>query len=465
MNIGKIKAFKILKTSGAYWRGDATKEMLTRIYAISFPNKEELDHYLYLLEEAKKRDHRMLGLKLDLFSFKEEGVGMPFIHPSGMIIWNKLLSFWRELHQKENYLEIKTPIMLSQELWETSGHWSYYRSNMYTSIIDEKEVAIKPMNCPGGMLYYKSTRHSYREFPLRVGEIGHVHRHEMSGSINGLLRVRSFHQDDAHIFMAPHQIKDEIVNVLRLADTIYKTFGLSYNFELSTRPEKSKTIGSDEEWEMATEGLKSALDEWGAPYRVNEGDGAFYGPKIDLHVKDALGRSWQCGTIQLDMALPERFKLEYTDSDGKSKKPVMIHRALFGSIERFFAILIEHFTGRFPLWISPKQICIIPVADRHIDFSLQLAETIRNHNLLCDVDTSNESVSKKIRDAQILQYNYMLTIGDREFENKKISIRTRDNYQVDQITLDTFLKELTKEVETKSLDPVFSNQPIKCKTV
>lgn len=458
MNVGKIKAFKILKTSGAYWRADAANAMLTRIYAITFPRKEELDHYLYLLEEAKKRDHRLLGTKLDLFSFKEEGPGMPFIHPSGMIIWNKLLAFWRDLHTSENYVEIKTPVILSKELWEKSGHWSYYRSNMYTSVIDDKENAIKPMNCPGGMLYYKSHRHSYREFPLRVGEIGHVHRHEMSGSLSGLLRVRSFHQDDAHIFMTPQQIKEEIVNVLRLADTIYKTFGLNYYFELSTRPEKSKTIGSDAEWEIATEGLKAALDEWGAPYRVNEGDGAFYGPKIDLHVKDALGRSWQCGTIQLDMALPERFELEYTDADGKVKRPVMIHRALFGSIERFFAILIEHFTGRFPLWISPRQIAIIPVADRHVHFANELSNAIKARGLLCMVDTSNESVAKKIREAQVLQYNYMLTIGDREVETKKVSIRTRENYQIDEITLEHFLNEVSKEIESKSLHPVFFDE-------
>ncbi|MCF7851832.1 MAG: threonine--tRNA ligase [Simkaniaceae bacterium] len=455
MNLGKIKAFKLMKTSGAYWRGNSENEMLTRIYGISFPDKELLNHYLTLLEEAKKRDHRVLGNKLDLFSFKEDGPGMPFIHPSGMIIWNKLLEFWRELHQMQDYVEIKTPIMLSQELWERSGHWFHYRENMYTSEIDERSFAIKPMNCPGGMLYYKSHRHSYREFPLRVGEIGLVHRHELSGSINGLLRVRSFHQDDAHIFMTPKQIKDEIVNVIRLADTIYKTFGLDYRFELSTRPEKSKTIGSDEDWDIATNGLRDALIEWGSPFQVNEGDGAFYGPKIDLHVRDALGRSWQCGTIQLDMSLPERFDLEYTDSDGQAKRPIMIHRALYGSIERFFAILIEHFAGRFPLWLSPRQICFIPVADRHVTYAKHLASTLKSHGLICDVDDSNESVSKKIRNAQMLQFNYMLTIGDQEIESKAINIRTRENIQVGAMSLESFISQIKEELQTKSLVSLF----------
>ena len=454
-NLGKIKAFKLLKTSGAYWRGDAKNEMLTRIYGISFPNKEQLQNYMHILEEAKKRDHRVLANKLDLFSFKEEGPGMPFIHPAGMVIWNRLLQFWRDLHESAGYCEIKTPIMLSQELWEQSGHWAHYRENMYTSEVDEKNFAIKPMNCPGGMLYYKSSRHSYREFPLRVGEIGLVHRHEMSGSLNGLLRVRSFHQDDAHIFMTPDQIKDEIIEVLKIAKTIFDTFDLNIEYELSTRPEKEKTIGTDEEWEVATNGLKDALDAWGEPYRINEGDGAFYGPKIDIHVKDALGRSWQCGTIQLDMALPERFDLEYTDSNGELKRPIMIHRALYGSIERFFAILIEHFAGRFPLWVSPRQVRLIPVADRHVDFANQLCETIRAKGLICDVDASNESVSKKVRNAQLLQVNYMLTIGDKELENKSVNVRTRENFQAGEMSLDTFLKTVLEEVETKAIDPAY----------
>ena len=454
-NLGKIKAFKLMKTSGAYWRGDAENEMLTRIYGISFPDKQQLKDYLHLLEEAKKRDHRVLGNKLDLFSFKEQGPGMAFIHPTGMIMWNRLLEFWRNLHEANGYQEIKTPIMLSQELWEQSGHWDHYRENMYTSEVDEKNYAIKPMNCPGGMLYYKSHRHSYREFPLRVGEIGLVHRHEMSGSLNGLLRVRSFHQDDAHIFMTPAQIKDEILHVLNIAKTIYSTFGLNTQLELSTRPEKSKTIGTDEEWEVATNGLRDALEEWGEPYTINEGDGAFYGPKIDIHVKDALGRSWQCGTIQLDMALPERFDLEYTDSDGESKRPIMIHRALYGSIERFFAILIEHFAGRFPLWLNPRQVRFIPVADRHVAFAEQLCEIVRKNGFTCDVDASNESVGKKVRNAQIEQVNYMLTIGDKELENKSVNVRTRENYQAGEMRLEEFLKSVLEEVETHAIHPVF----------
>ena len=380
---------------------------------------------------------------------------MPFIHPAGMVIWNRLLDFWRSLHEAQDYLEIKTPVMLSQNLWEKSGHWAHYHENMYTSEIDDKVYAIKPMNCPGGMLYYKSHRHSYREFPLRVGEIGNVHRHEMSGSINGLLRVRTFHQDDAHIFMTPDQIKSEIINVLKISKTIYETFGLNYRFELSTRPEKSKTIGTDEEWETATNGLRDALEEWGEPYLINEGDGAFYGPKIDIHVQDALGRSWQCGTIQLDMSLPERFDLEYTDKDGQQKRPIMIHRALYGSIERFFAILIEHFTGRFPLWLSPRQMLIVPVADRHVDFANQIKETLREKGFVCDVDSSNESVSKKIRSGQVMQYNYMLTIGDQELEQKTINVRTRENYRAGEMKLEQFLSNVLEEVNAKALTPAY----------
>lgn len=462
-SLGKIKAFKLMKTSGAYWRGDAKNAMLTRIYGISFPSKEALQQYLHVLEEAQKRDHRLIANKLSLFSFNEHAPGMPFIHPAGMIIWNRLLDFWRDLHEKHSYIEIKTPVLLSQSLWEKSGHWDHYKENMYVSEIDEQVNAIKPMNCPGGMIYYQSHRHSYREFPLRVGEIGHVHRHEMSGSLNGLLRVRSFHQDDAHIFMTPDQIKHEILDVLNLAQTIYETFGLDYHFELSTRPEKSKTIGTDEEWEVATNGLKSALDEWGKPYMINEGDGAFYGPKIDLHIRDAIGRSWQCGTIQLDMSLPERFDLEYTDKDGQAKRPIMIHRALYGSIERFFAVLIEHFAGRFPLWINPRQICIIPVADRHIQFSNQIAETIREKGFICHIDKTHESVSKKIRQAQLLQYNYMLTIGDTEVEKKCINVRTRDNCVAGEMQLEKFLQLILDEQESKALASAIQSSQSKVK--
>lgn len=452
-NLGKIKAFKILKTSGAYWKADASKEMLTRIYAISFPDRKLLKDYLFVLEEAKKRDHKILGPKLDLFSLKEEGPGMPFIHPKGMIIWNHLIQFLRTLHDKAGYIEIKTPQLLSQSLWETSGHWAHYRENMYAFNIEERHFAIKPMNCPGCMLFFKSQSHSYRDLPLRVAEIGHVHRHEASGALSGLFRVRSFHQDDAHIFMRPSDIKQEIMNIIGLVDTIYSTFGLNYRLELSTRPENS--IGSDADWEVATAGLKDALDAWGQPYRINEGDGAFYGPKIDIHIKDTLGRSWQCGTVQLDMALPEKFQLEYMDSDGVLKRPVMLHRALFGSIERFFGILIEHFAGKFPLWISPRQVCILTVADRHNAYADAVCAEIKKAGFLCDVDDSAESMNKKVRNAQLLQYNYMLTVGDQEVEKQTVSLRTRDNALHGEIQLKELISALEKEKETKSLTSHF----------
>jgi threonyl-tRNA synthetase len=455
-NLGKIKAFKILKTSGAYWKGDSHREMLTRIYAISFPDRKFLKEYLFFLEEAKKRDHKMIGPKLDLFSLKEEGPGMPFIHPKGMIIWNRLIGFLRELHDKAGYAEIKTPQILNQTLWETSGHWFHYRENMYTFSIEERHYAIKPMNCPGCMLYFKSQTHSYRELPLRIAEIGHVHRHEASGALSGLFRVRSFHQDDAHLFMRPSDIKHEIMNVIGLIDEIYSTFGLPYCLELSTRPEKS--IGTDHDWEVATAGLKDALDAWGQPYRINEGDGAFYGPKIDIHIKDILGRSWQCGTIQLDMALPEKFQLEYMDNDGQLKRPVMIHRALFGSIERFMGILIEHFAGKFPLWISPRQVCVITVADRHQEYAHQIASEIKKAGFLCGVDDTSESVNKKIRNAQLLQYNYMLTVGDKEFEKRTINLRTRDNIVYGELELKGFISAIEKESMTKSLTSAYAKE-------
>ena len=454
-SLGKIKAFKILKTSGAYWKGDAKNAMLTRVYAISFPDKDLLKDYLHMIEEAKKRDHRIVGQKLGLFSFKEQAPGMPFIHPKGMIIWNQLTHFWRELHRKSGYEEIKTPQMMSKDLWVQSGHWSHYKENMYTSVIEDKEFAIKPMNCPGCMLYYKSTTHSYRDFPLRVAEFGHVHRHEASGAISGMFRVRSFHQDDAHLFMRPCDIKDEILQVLALVKTIYETFGLSYRLELSTRPEKSKTIGSDTEWEVATKGLQEALEAWDLPYKINEGDGAFYGPKIDIHIKDSLGRSWQCGTIQLDMALPERFDLWYTDADGTEKRPVMLHRAIFGSIERFFGILVEHFAGKFPLWLSPRQICIIPVADRHVDYAKQIASKLQQEGFVCEVDSTHESVSKKVRTAQLMQFNYMLTLGDQEVDNQTINLRTRDNIVHGELNLEDFIKKIKEEFDKRKLVSLF----------
>lgn len=448
-SLGKIKAFKVTKTSGAYWRADKEREMLTRIYAISFPDRKMLKEYLTMLEEAKKRDHKILGPKLDLFSLKEEAPGMPFIHPKGMIIWNRLIDYLRTLQTDRNYVEIKTPQLMSLELWERSGHWQFYRDNMYSFEIESRQFALKPMNCPGCMLFYKSHTHSYRELPMRIAEFGHVHRHEASGALSGLVRVRSFHQDDAHIFMKQADIKPEILGVLELVDKLYSVFGITFQLKLATRPEKS--IGSDEDWEIATNGLKEALDEWGHPYHINEADGAFYGPKIEIHIKDALGRSWQCGTVQLDMANPESFDLQYVDSDGLHKRPVMIHRAIFGSIERFFGILIEHFAGKFPFWISPRQIRVIPIADRHVEYAHEIEKEMRQQGFTCDVDDSHESVSKKIREAQLLQINYMLTIGDRELENKKLSVRRRDNVVHSDVDLNSFLSTLKKEEETRSL--------------
>jgi len=454
-NLGKIKAFKVLKTSGAYWKGDPEREMLTRVYAVSFPDRKLLKEYLFILEEAKKRDHKVLGPKLDLFSIMEEAPGIPFIHPKGMVIWNRLIDFLRELLLKSGYVEIKTPLLMGQELWERSGHWHYYRDNMYAFEIEKRAFAIKPMNCPGCMLYYKSQTHSYRELPLRIAEIGHVHRHEASGALSGLFRVRSFHQDDAHLFMRPSDIKAEILGILALVETIYDTFGLSYRLELSTRPEKS--IGSDEDWEVATKGLKDALEEWGEPYRINEGDGAFYGPKIDIHIRDAINRSWQCGTIQLDMALPEKFALEYMDKDGVHKRPVMLHRAIFGSIERFFGILIENFAGRFPLWISPLPIRVITIADRHSEYAHEVMREIKKAGFICDIDETSESVNKKIRNAQLLQINYMLTVGDKEIENKTVNLRTRDNVVHGETDIPTFLNALKKEMAEKSLGASFAS--------
>lgn len=454
-NLGKIKSLKIMKTAGAYWRGDSKNEMLTRIYAITFPDRKLLKDYLFQLEEAKKRDHKLLGQKLDLFSLKEEAPGMPFIHPKGLIVWNELIAYLRGCLTRHNYVEIKTPSMMTRELWVTSGHWMNYRENMFTSQIEERDFAIKPMNCPGCMLYYKSHTHSYRELPLRVAEIGNVHRYEPSGSLSGLFRVRSFHQDDAHIFMKPEDIKDEITAVLNLAEEIYSTFGLNYRLELSTRPAQN-TIGTDEEWEIATAGLKGALDSMGREYRINEGDGAFYGPKIDFHIRDAINRSWQCGTIQLDMALPEKFELEYTASDGSHKRPVMIHRAIFGSIERFFGILIEHFVGKFPLWLSPSQIRILTVADRHEPFAQQLAQGFKDEGFQVEVDSSGESVSKKVRNAQLAQFNYILTVGDKEVENRNANLRTRDNFVHGEIDVEDFIKRLKDERSQRSLNSPYT---------
>lgn len=448
--LGKIKAIKILKTAGAYWRGDSKNEMLTRIYAISFPDRKALKAYLEFLEEAKKRDHKILGPQLDLFSLHEEAPGIPFIHPRGVSMWNRLLEFWREIHQDAGYIEIKTPTLMTRELWETSGHWQNYRANMYTTSIEERDFAIKPMNCPGCMVYFKSKSHSYRDLPLRVAEIGLVHRYEASGALSGLFRVRGFHQDDAHLFVKPEQIHSEVAAVLGLIDKVYSTFGLTYHLELSTRPE-TNTIGSDQQWHDATEGLKGALALVGKPYKINPGDGAFYGPKIDVHIRDAIGRTWQCATIQLDMALPERFELEYADSDGGRKRPVMLHRVVLGSIERFMGILIEHFKGRFPLWISPHQIRLLPVADRHVPYSQELAAKFKAAGFIVDIDDSHESISKKVRNAQLLQVNYMLTVGDNELETHLLAVRSREGKQ-ETMALDLFLEKINREKQTKSLE-------------
>ncbi|MBS4165764.1 Threonine--tRNA ligase [Neochlamydia sp. AcF65] len=456
-NLGKVKAIKLMKTSGAYWKGDPQKEMLTRIYGISFPERKMLKEYLQQIEEAKKRDHKVLGPHLDLFSLKEEAPGMPFIHHKGMIIWNTLLKFIREYLEEGNYIEIKTPTLMARELWELSGHWTNYKQNMFSSSIEDHDYAIKPMNCPGCMLFYKSQVHSYRELPLRVAEIGNVHRYEPSGALSGLFRCRSFHQDDAHIFMKPSDIKQEILSILHMADSLYTTFGLHYHLELSTRPEKN-TIGSDEEWEMATKGLKEALDESGYSYKINPGDGAFYGPKIDFHIRDAINRTWQCGTIQLDMALPERFQLEYTAADGSRQRPVMLHRAIFGSVERFFGILIEHFSGKFPLWISPLQLRILTVADRHAPYADEICATLKKKGFHVDVDDASESVSKKIRNAQLAQINYILTVGDQEQENKTINLRTRDNVVHGQIKLDELILQIEQERKSRSLETPFKKE-------
>lgn len=454
-NLGKIKAIKVMKTSGAYWRGDSQNEMLTRIYGVSYPDKKLLKEYLTFLEEAKKRDHRVIGSKLDLFSMKEEAAGMPFIHPKGMNMWSALTEFLRKSLAAADYVEIKTPTMLSRTLWERSGHWQNYQEMMFTSEIENHDYAIKPMNCPGCMLYYKSHSHSYRELPLRVAEIGNVHRYEPSGSLSGLFRVRSFHQDDAHIFMKPEDIESEILAILRFADRLYKTFGLTYHLELSTRPEKN-TIGTDHDWEIATKGLQGALDKWGHEYKVNEGDGAFYGPKIDFHIRDAINRTWQCGTVQLDMALPERFELEYTGEDGGRHRPIMLHRAIFGSIERFFAILVEHFAGKFPLWLSPLQVRLITVADRHEEHAKNVAAQLKKQGFHVDVDATGESVSKKVRNAQLTQINYILTVGDQEVSNKTVNLRTRDNTVHGEIEVETFIKTLEIERESKQLHSPFA---------
>lgn len=447
---GFIKAVKLTKVSGAYWRADQTKAQLQRIYGTAFFSKKELDEYLHFLEEAKKRNHRKIGIALDLFSFHEEAPGMPFFHPKGISVWNCLLDYWRKEHRRAGYVETKTPIMLNRDLWEKSGHWENYRENMYTSHVDEEEYAIKPMNCPGGMLIYGMKPHSYKELPIRAAEIGLVHRHELSGVLSGLFRVRAFHQDDAHIFMKPDQIEKEIIGVLKLVKRIYSTFGLGFHLELSTRPEKS--IGTDQQWELTTRGLKAALDTYGQEYQINEGDGAFYGPKIDVHIKDALGRTWQCGTIQLDMSLPERFNLSYIDENNEKQRPFMIHRVIYGSIERFFGILIEHFAGKFPLWMAPVQTILLPINDDLVSHANDVRIILEKVGLRTEVDSRTESLNKKVRDAQLENIPLILTIGDKEKKSKTLSVRTLDGNVRFGVSHEEFLEKVLSHVRERKLD-------------
>ena len=438
-----IKAFKLLSVAGAYWRGNEKNKMLTRIYGTSFPNREMLEEHLNRLEEAKKRDHRKLGKELGLFALLDEGQGFPFFLPRGMILKNLLIDYWRKLHTREGYVEISTPMMLNRQLWETSGHWDHYKENMYTTVIDEIDFAIKPMNCPGGMLVYKIEPHSYRELPMRIGELRLVHRHEKSGTLHGLMRVRCFTQDDAHIFMTPEQMPDEIKGVVRLIDEVYSNFGFKYHVELSTKPENS--IGSDEDWEMATNGLKKALDDLELSYVINEGDGAFYGPKIDFHLEDSIGRTWQCGTIQLDFQLPQRFEAEYIGEDGNKHRPIMIHRVIFGSIERFIGILIEHFAGKFPLWLSPVQIKILPISDKFINYAKEMEKTLKKEGLRCEIDERAEKIGYKIRAARLERVPYMLIVGEKEVENNSVSVRKRDDGDLGNMPINKLLEILREE--------------------
>ncbi|RLC01386.1 MAG: threonine--tRNA ligase [Deltaproteobacteria bacterium] len=447
---GMIKGVKLLKISGAYWRADQTREQLQRLYGISFFDKKKLNKYIHLIEEAKKRDHRKLGTKLDLYSFHDEAAGMPFFHAKGVEVWNALLEYWRDEHKAAGYVETKTPVMLNRKLWEQSGHWENYRENMYTSVIDDEEYAIKPMNCPGGMLLYKTKAYSYRDLPLRAGEVGLVHRHELSGALSGLFRVRAFHQDDAHIFMTPDQIQDEVLGVLELSQRIYSRFGLNFHLELSTRPKKS--IGSDGQWDEATNGLKAALEVYGQDYVINEGDGAFYGPKIDIHIKDALGRTWQCGTVQLDMSLPERFDLTYKGKDNEKHRPIMIHRVIYGSLERFFGILVEHFAGKFPLWLAPVQVILLPINQDLADYAGQIKSELEACKIRCEVDKRSETLKKKIRDAQLNYIPLIITIGDKEKESGTLSVRTLDGKVRMGLSMDEFVKSVIHHVKERTLD-------------
>ncbi len=449
---GRIKgnAIKLTACNAAYWRGDSNRETLQRIYGIAFPKKDELDEYLAKIEEAKKRDHRKLGKELGLFMLRDEGPGFPFFLPKGMVLRNTLLDYWRQVHKKYGYVEISTPVILSRKLWERSGHWDHYKQNMYTTVIDEEDFAIKPMNCPGGMLVYASEPHSYRDLPLRVGELGLVHRHELSGALHGLFRVRCFTQDDAHVFMTREQMKDVIQETVRLFDEVYSVFGLTYEIEVSTMPEDH--IGTVEEWERNQDILKNAIAEMGKDFTINEGDGAFYGPKLDFHLSDSLGRTWQCGTIQLDSQLPERFELEYTGEDGQKHRPVMIHRVVLGSIERFIGVITEHFAGAFPAWLAPVQVKVLPITDRALEYANQLSAALDEQGFRVEVDARNEKIGKKIREAQLAKTPYMLVVGDRDVENQTVSVRLRTGEDLGAMSLAEFTDRIREKVDTKSLD-------------
>lgn len=450
---GRVKAVKLIQTTGAYWRGDAQNKMLCRVYGVAFPKQSELDAHLKMLEEAKKRDHRKLGKELELFDIFDEGPGFPAFLPNGMVVRNELEKFWREIHQKAGYVEVRTPQIMSRTLWENSGHWDHYKDNMYTTIIDDMDYCIKPMNCPGGILVYKRKPHSYRDLPIRMGELGIVHRHELSGALHGLMRVRCFTQDDAHIFCTPDQLMDEIFGVINLIDSVYKVFGFEYDLELSTRPEDS--MGSDEDWEAATNALRQALDSLDRPYKINEGDGAFYGPKIDFHLHDCIGRTWQCGTIQVDFQMPERFDITYMGADGEKHRPIMLHRVAFGSIERFIGILIEQFAGAFPLWLAPVQVEVIPVSERHLEYAAKVRDQMRAAGLRCELDTRNEKMGYKIREAQMMKIPYMLVVGDKEIENNTVAVRSRAGGDLGVMEPDALLAKAKEEIDTKALESVF----------
>lgn len=447
VSTGKVKAIKLQNVTGAYWRGDSNKKMLQRIYGTSFEKKAALDEYLTLLEEAAKRDHRKLGKELDLFSLHEEGPGFPFFHPNGMVIRNELINYWRSVHRRYGYQEIKTPMILNRKLWEQSGHWDHYKENMYFTKIDDEDYVIKPMNCPGGMIVYKTQPHSYRELPLRTAELGLVHRHELSGALHGLMRVRNFTQDDAHIFMLPSQIEEEIQRTIDLFDEVYKTFGLSYHAELSTRPDDS--MGSDEVWETATVALRNALDHRGLKYVVNEGDGAFYGPKIDFHLTDSLGRTWQCGTIQLDMLMPEKFDLTYAGEDGQKHRPVMVHRVVYGSIERFIGILIENYAGAFPVWLAPVQVKLLPITDRHADYAYGLKKKMFDLGLRVEVDDRSEKVGYKMRESQVKKIPYIIVVGDKEMEENTVAVRKHGEQTTETMASDAFIAMLQEQIKDK----------------